>query len=224
MGTSVAEAPVDTTLETEAAPTETLLGAPPEIPAETAPAETTTETAAPDAPAEVVYDLKLPENSFLAESVIERMTANARESGLSPEAAQKQLEFLNNEVADANVAFLESLKPGGAEWQRNVAEWTTQVRKDPELGGTPEKFTATIETAKRVLSEVFPPSVAKFLHESGYGSHPDVIRGLAKIAKMTSEGTFIQGHPDAPAPEKSLKDHLYTHPDNFKFTEQETTQ
>ena len=114
-----------------------------------------------------MYDLKLPENSVLDETAIERMTAYARESGLSPEAAQKQLEFLNTEVADRNVAFLESIKPGGAEWTRNVSEWETQARKDPELGGSPEKFAATVESARRVLAQVFPPTVAKFLHESG---------------------------------------------------------
>lgn len=230
MGTAVAETPAEVVADaTPDAPTP-----PAAAPAATdAPAETpktatlTTDDAPADAPKkeegppDVVYDLKLPENPAIDETALERMTAIARESGLSNEAAQKQVEFLNNEVAAREQAFLASNKPGGADWTIRVNEWETQARKDPEIGGTPEKFAETLTQAKRVLSEVFPPSVAQFLNESGYGSHPDVIRGLAKIAKMTSEGSFIPGTGQATAETDPLRK-MYPHPDNYKYQESTT--
>lgn len=211
---AVAESTAETTASTESTEAKTMT-------LTTDASTESTETTEAEKPVEISYDLKLPENSVLDETAIERTVANARKQGLSSEAAQSQLEFLNTEVAQRETAFLESNKPGGAEWTTRVNTWEGQALKDPEIGGTPEKLQETVAVAKRVLSEVFPPSVAAFLHETGYGSHPDIIKGLAKIGKMTSEGSFIPGNSTV-TPQKTDAEKMYDHPDNYKHTESTT--
>lgn len=191
----------------------------PESPAEETPTPPTTLTG--EAPAAestdgpekgpVEYELKLPENSVLDESALEKIAAYARANGLSNEAAQAQVELLNGEVASSQAAYLESIKPGGAEWTQRVTEWEETARKDPEIGGTPEKFDASVNGAKKALRDFADPALTAFLHDSGLGSHPMVIRLLSKIAKATSEGSVIPS-PAPNAVQRSDAEKLYDHP------------
>jgi hypothetical protein len=175
-------------------------------------------TATEEKPASVVpekYELKLPENSVLDETAIERTTAIARELGLSNEAAQKSLEFLNTETASAQEALLMSLRPGGALWTAEVNDWEAKALNDPVIGGTPEKLKASVELAKGVVRTYGDESLVEFLEKSGFGSNPTVIRMLSKIGKATAEKAPLptggtQVTKDDPLRKK------YPHPDNWK--------
>lgn len=137
------------------------------------------------------YDLKLPDNSALDATAMERTAAFARERGLSNEAAQKALEFVHQEVAAQSDALLKAHQPGGAVWTKQVETWEAQVLADKDIGGSKEQVQKSGDLGKRVLATFFPESTREFLEKTGFGSHPDVLRGLVNIGKAMSEGSFV---------------------------------
>jgi len=152
--------------------------------------ETPAAPAAPVVPEK--YELKLPEGSTLDPAAIERTATTARELGLSNDAAQKALEMVASEFGVQQEALVEAHKPGGAEWTKRVKEWEGQALADKDIGGgSTEALQRNAELGKRVLATFFPDGVHDFLHETGYGSHPDILKGLIRIGKAMSEGTLV---------------------------------
>lgn len=151
------------------------------------------ETVAPVVPEK--YDLKLPADSTADPAIVERTAAIARELGLSNEAGQKALDYVLAEMATREAAreaaFADANKPGGSAWTERVKAMEDIALADPDLGGSPEKLAATVELAKRAMSKFFSPAFATALHETGLGSHPELLRGLAKIGRGMSEGTLV---------------------------------
>ena len=172
-----------------------------------------TPTPAPVAEAPKVpdkYELVLPKDSALPVASIEKTAAIARELGLSNEAAQKVLDAFNATVAAEAKADAEAWKPNtGPAWKARDAEWKSEALKDTEIGGTPDKLSASVNTANLVLGKFFDPSVAEFLKESGLGSHREFIRGLARIGKGMSEGTMQLGGAPAQTAPKTHAQILY---------------
>jgi hypothetical protein len=156
------------------------------------------------------YTLKLPEKSALDASVTERTTAIARTLGLSTDdAAQKVLDFANQEVATALATTQESLQPGGAVWNKQVEAWQAASLADPELGnGKQETLAAVATKAKAIIEKYASPKVKELLHNSGLGSHPEVVRMFYKIAKAAGEGSLVTGSP-AGGGKKSAAEVLY---------------
>ena len=157
------------------------------------------------------YDIKLPEKSTLHADILERTAATARELGLSDNAAaQRVLDFVGTEVATHVAAMTESVQPGGEAWTKNVEAWEAAALADKEIGGTQDALKATATKAQRVLKTYFPPSVAQMLHNTGYGSHPDVLRALVKIAKAVGEDTLVQLEAPKTPQKKSTEDLFYS--------------
>lgn len=155
------------------------------------------------------YDLKLPEQSTdLDAKLVERTGAIARDLGLPQDAAQKMLDAVVKEVGLHHQAALEAYKPDGVEWKKQVEGWETAAIADTEIGGSADALKASGELGKRVLATFGSETIYKFLHETGFGSHPDVIRLLRRIGKAMDEGSLVTaGAQDEGAP--SLADKLY---------------
>jgi hypothetical protein len=130
--------------------------------------------------------------------------------GLSnDDSAQKVLDFTNQEVASAVEATMKAYQPGGAEWTAQVDQWKKAALADPELGnGKQETLDAAATKAKAVLDRFFPESVKQFLHSTGYGANPDLVKALLGIAKAQGEGSFVTGAPGG-GTKKSTADVLY---------------
>ena len=157
------------------------------------------------------YDIKLPDKSILKPDILERTAATARELGLPDNAsAQKVVDLINETVASHVQSMTEAVQPGGEEWTKNVNEWEAAALADKEIGGTQEALQATAKRAQRVLKTFFPASVAQMLHNTGFGSHPDVLRAFVKIAKVIGEDKLVV--IDAPADTKkpSVEDKFYS--------------
>jgi len=149
------------------------------------------------------YDLKLPEGSTLDPAIVQRTEAIARDLGLSNEAGQKLLEQRVKEISDLETsakkaaedsqkALIDAWKPGGTEWVKRETQWATQAKADPELGATPEAFAVSVEKAQQALAK-YGPELKPLLDETGFGSHPAVIKMLARIGKASSEGSLVLG-------------------------------
>lgn len=172
-----------------------------------APVEPPRDAPQPAATADTKYDLKLPENSALDASAIERTAAIARTLGLSNEHAQQALEFVNQETASRIQAVMDAHKPGGAEWTKQVDGWKRDTLADPALGKTPEERQAAITQGRGVIqkfAEAHPEYAVEFrgfLNESGLGDHPAVARLFAWLGKaMGSPTTLVTGDPAAKKP------------------------
>lgn len=133
------------------------------------------------------YDLKLPEGSQLDASAVEKIASFAKERGLSNEQAQAVLQRDH----EAKASFEAANKPGGEDWVKRTADWEKAALADKEIGGSAEALKANAELGRRVLSKFFPESMAKYLTDSGLGSHPDVIRGFVKIGKMMADDQLV---------------------------------
>lgn len=195
--------PVDTTVDSDTGAPPS--GAPAVDPDPATPATPATPvpptTREPDKPAAPVeYALTLPENAVLDSAALDRTIAFARESGLSPEVAQKALAFANTEVASAVQASRESFlaayqpgdpasgKPAGAEWQKMHDGWLASSLADPDLGaGDAAKLDAKVAKAQQAFDAYASPAFKKLLADTGYGSHPEMVRTFAKIGEAMGE-------------------------------------
>ncbi|XGC82037.1 hypothetical protein ACES2L_06010 [Bdellovibrio bacteriovorus] len=136
--------------------------------------------------AAAVFDLKFPEGSGLPKDHTQKVIDFAKENGLTPAQAQKILDRDNAYIAD-------SQKAAKANLDNQIGAWEKQIQEDTVLGG--EKFAQNMEVAKRGFEKVATPELKKILNESGYGSHPEVVRLFYKLGLESSEDSFQRGGP-----------------------------
>lgn len=214
--------PASTTPATAAAPAAGAAGADgkPAAPAATTPpAASTTPVTTPPAlgadgkpvttppPAEVVYDLKAPEGVQVEKAHLDEIAAYAKENGLTPAVAQKQLErelglrtSITAKVTEQATAAL-----------RNTSEkvWPDQVKADKELGGA--AFAENMATAKRAIDRFGSPALKQALNETGLGNHPELVRFCVAIGKQIADDNIIPAGNTAGG-ETRLADRLFGQP------------
>lgn len=166
--------------------------------------------AAPAEPAVVAkivpdrYEIKLPDGALLDPAHVEKVSAYAKEHKLSNDEAQRVLERDNAVLAE----YFDANKKDGPEWTRRVNEWEGLALADKEIGGTPENLKASAELGKRVINKFFPESIVGWLNETGYGSHPDILKGFVKLGKMMADDQLVQPG-NVPGNKKSVEDLFY---------------
>lgn len=136
------------------------------------------------------YDLKLPENAALKADTIERAAAYAKTQGLSNEHAQKVLDFVHAEVQTA----LASQKTANEEaFNQRSDQWVKEAKEDETIGGEKgAEFNANIQIAKRAVQHYFGDKIKDVLDQTGWGNHPEIIRGFLKLGKqMEADGVVL---------------------------------
>jgi hypothetical protein len=175
-----------------------------EVKAETKVEENVKQTEAKEAPKtegakEPTYDLKLSENSLLDQKRLEDVVAYAKANKLTPEQAQGLLSreeaLVKSAVDEHNNAIA-----------KQTEEWKQASLADKEIGG-PE-FNKNVEMAHRVLKDFGNDTINKFLEESGFGNHPDVLRMFVRLGKATAEDRIINPNVNG-GNKKSLEDIFY---------------
>lgn len=131
--------------------------------------------------------LKLPEKALISAKALERVTATATALGLSQEHAQKALDETNAVVAD----YVEEQK---ASFATTTKGWIDVVKADAEMGG--DKFAATIQDAAKPIDRFFTPAFKKALSDTGFGNHPELVRGFARIGRAMSEDKIVRPGPE----------------------------
>jgi len=151
-------------------------------------------------PAEPIkYDLKLPKDALVDKTDLERIEAEAKARGLSPEEAQSILDRENSTLA----SFAEKQKKQNEEI---VSGWRKAVETDKEIGGA--DFGKNAELAKRAVDRFGSPEFKQALEETGLGSHPELVRVFLRIGKAMDNDSFVHGQP-AGTNSKSHADILY---------------
>lgn len=144
------------------------------------------------------YELKLAEGSFLKPADIERISAVAKEKGLSNEEAQALLDGEHSQ----SQSFFAARK---AEYDKQVEGWKQITSSDPEFGG--DNFAKSAEQAKRAIEKYGTPELQDLMDSSGFGNHPEVFKFFAKLGKEAADDSFVK--PGANVAQESREDRLY---------------
>jgi len=147
---------------------------------------------------EAYEDFKLPEGVELAPETATELKSLAKELGLTQEQAQKLADLGGKQAQALAGQHQQMLEQLGKDWE-------TAARADKDIGG--DKLPESLATAKRALTQFGSPALTQLLEESRLGSHPEVIRMLAKIGKAVGEDKVITGSEAKPT--KDLAQRLY---------------
>lgn len=165
---------------------------------ETSAAETTGAEVKAVAPEK--YDLKLPDGSLLDASAVDRISAYAKEKGLSNEAAQGILEGENKAVTsyhEAQSNHVAEIKAG----------WRKTAESDKEIGGA--AFKENVELAKRALERFSSEKFRAELNENGFGDHPEMIRSWLRVGKAMAEDKLIHSSSKSDSSTRTLEEVFY---------------
>lgn len=162
------------------------------------------------------YDLKVPDDLAAAGMTFDKEAFEAvepvlREMNLSNEAAQKLVEAYAGKVIPlVEKRAGERMDAGAVEMRTN---WEKEARADPEIGGA--KFDETKAFARQTFVRFGVQAdgpFLKLLEESGLGNHPDMLRFVANVGRLTGEAKVDAGAGAQPAP-KRLADRIYGSPE-----------
>lgn len=137
----------------------------------------------------VEITLKLPDGSLLTPEAVERLTAYAKEKGLSQEAAQELLDRDHNTVKSFHEVQKKQLDD-----MRKI--WVKEIQDDPEFGGKDAKKNQ--ELAKRGMKFIGKQigrekELEQILNLTGLGDNPVFIRAFHFIGKKLANDNFV--HP-----------------------------
>ena len=150
------------------------------------------------------YDFKVPEGVVLEADVLSEFEKVAKEDlKLPQDKAQKLIDVA---VKHANALAEKQRKM----WDDTRKAWAEEIKTDAEYGGA--KFGETIERAQRTITRFFGPKFSEFLDSTGYGDNAELIRGLAKIDRVTGEDKVVDGKPTAVADGRTPAEIIYGKP------------
>lgn len=167
---------------------------------------------APEQVAPVVpeaYEIALPKESPVSPDALTKVTELAKSLSVTDsKAVQGLVDLIHAEAVAVMEAQQAALKKGGELWTQHVQRLEAEALADKDIGGTPERLSASVLKAKAALQEFAPDGFAEFLEESALGSDPRFIKLLVKVKDAMGEDTLIQGEPAKPKP-KSLAQAIY---------------
>lgn len=96
--------------------------------------------------------------------------------------------------------------------QRRIVDvrksWEEAFHKDPEIGGAKADETLSFAVKGRdAVPESIKDSLGHLLDDTGFGSHPDIIRLFSWLGRITSDGNMVGGRSGS-AP-KTIGERLY---------------
>jgi hypothetical protein len=149
----------------------------------------------------VKYELKWPDGVQADQAHADGLVSFSKELKLSPEQAQA---LLNRDMSFRQKA----VEMADETRNKNLDTWEAQVKSDKELGGS--NLDTTLSNYRQGV-KTFDKSgfLTKLLEESGYGSHPEMVRIFSTIGKMVSSDSLVI--PGKPGGEnrKSAEELLY---------------
>lgn len=135
--------------------------------------------------------LKLPEGMDAKDLILGKFSEVIADAKMAPQDRAQALIDLHSEVVK---------KVGEANtqaWNDTKTEWETTIKADTEIGG--DKLQPTLQQISKAIDTILPADVAKGFREglavTGAGSHPAVVKAMAKFASILTEGGHVPGGP-----------------------------
>lgn len=129
-------------------------------------------------PPDTYADFAMPEGVEVDSALLSEATPLFKELGLTQEQAQKLVDFQAKQVQAGSANQVEA-------YNQLMNDWQDQARNDKEYGG--DKFDENISVAQSALEKFGTPELKQMMEEYGIGNHPEVIRFMVKVGKLTSE-------------------------------------
>lgn len=143
------------------------------------------------------YELKIPEQyGTEARGVFVEM---AKDMGLSQEQTQKMIDRYGAEMSRQAEMRIEARNA-------QVVKWNNELKNDPDFGG--QNFGANVEYYRRGVRHIDPEGkLTAILEQSGYGSHPVVVKAMAQIGREVGEDKIVGR--GVTSDDRSLADRYY---------------
>ena len=138
-------------------------------------------------PPDTYADFVLPEGVTLNEALLAEASPLFKELGLNQEQAQKLVDFQAKQVQAGSKSQVDA-------FNQLMNDWQTKSKNDKEFGG--DKFKENVAVARSAISKFGTPELKQLLEEHGVGNHPEVIRFMVKVGKLTAED--VPGSNNAP--------------------------
>lgn len=137
------------------------------------------------------YELSAPEGFTIDPALMEAVTPDFKEAGLTNDQAQK--------LMPAAIKFAESLKKQGEQQligsvMAERTAWAEEAKADPDIGGA--KWDQTLAMSAKAL-DALPENVGKplrsLLNDSGLGNKREMIAAMSFFGRAISEDTSTPG-------------------------------
>lgn len=136
-----------------------------------------------DSSLDAYADFTMPEGMTLNAEQLEAAKPLFKDLGLNQEQAQKLVDFQAQQVQASQQGQMDA-------FNQLKTDWVEQAKQDAEIGG--DKFDETVGIAKEAIAKFGNEGLTKLLNDFGMGNHPEVIRFMAKVGRLTRED-----NPDA---------------------------
>jgi hypothetical protein len=136
------------------------------------------------APAAAPAEIKLTAPEGVAPEVVANVTEFAKANGLNQKQAEAVLHRHTEAIEQHNTQLREN-------YQRQAQEWVKAVETDKEIGG--QDMAKNVEYARKAIAKYATPELTKMLNDTGFGSHPEVVRVFTRIGRQMSEDTILSG-------------------------------
>jgi len=129
-------------------------------------------------PPDTYADFVLPEGVELDSNLLGAATPILKELNATQEQAQR--------LADAVAAQVQAGSQSQVDaFNQLMNDWQEQSKNDKEFGG--DKFEENVAVARSAIDKFGTPELKQLLEEHGVGNHPEVIRFMVKVGKLTAE-------------------------------------
>ena len=132
-------------------------------------------------------DFVMPEGMTVDSELLAAATPIFSELGLTQEQAQKLVDFQAQQVQASSQSQTDA-------FNQLVDGWQEQSRNDKEFGG--DAFEQNVGIAQSAVEKFGTPELKQLLNEHGVGNHPEMIRFMVKVGKLTVED--VPGANNAP--------------------------
>ena len=139
---------------------------------------------------ETYADFDLPEGVELDVELLGKASPLFKEMNLTQEQAQKFVDLQADLVQAGEQGKLDA-------FNSLKQDWADQSEADKEFGG--DKFNENVGIARQAIDKFGTPELSKLLTDLGVGNHPEMIRMMVKVGRLTMEDNPGDAGGAAPA-------------------------
>ena len=123
-------------------------------------------------------DFVMPEGVELDSALLTEAAPLFKELGLNQDQAQKLVDFQAKQAQASSESNVDA-------FNQLMNDWQEQSKNDKEFGG--DKFEENVGIARSAIDKFGTPELKQLLEEHGVGNHPELIRFMVKVGKLTAE-------------------------------------
>ena len=132
------------------------------------------------------YEFKFDDGHEVDTKLVDRMTPSLKKLNLTQEQATELAKEYKNHVSEKMAEMFET-------HNNKIKAWGEESEKDPDIGGTPEKFTQSLAEIDKALVTYGSEELRKLLDESGLGNNKEVLKFFAKVGRTLKEDSPPDG-------------------------------